>query len=299
VNLKTASFTDRTAAIAAFRAKLEELEDNSNFSWFNHKNGTAGREVTTFAGYLDLPTGDLLSKHQMQWRYRRQLTGNKPNKTDFVIKYKEANSFFPNLKPMTASPAWADAWSCKVEDNLKFVQCPTKPCFPDGACYRACPADGPPGIGLEAQEQAPKIKGNPGDAFAEQFTSVNQFKTIADVTAFFPDVASFFELGDASTALSVSKKQYRWIFEKVDLEFDEVKVESNFQLWYNSEEDLKNGAEPYKGEWSFAFDIEAGSETKTEQADQLLNWIGTMIPSVLVGPAGVTAEEAQGVQVVV
>jgi len=63
-------------------------------------------------------------------RYRRVLAGRDVNKSDFAIKYKEAAPFYPNLKPMTASAEWEDAYTCKVEDNfINISSAPTKLAF--------------------------------------------------------------------------------------------------------------------------------------------------------------------------
>jgi len=289
VNLNVADFTDRMAAIADFRAKLEELEDSKNFSWFKHK-GAAGRDTTQFAGYLDLSDGDLLSS--LNIRYRRVLAGKDVNKSDFAVKYKEAAPFYPNLKPMTASAEWEDAYKCKVEDNFKYFLCPHKACFPAGNCDTPCPELGPPGFGLEFQEQAPKIKGDPDERFSNEFTSVEQFQTVSDITQFFPNVADYWQLGDPSTALSVSKRQYRWIHDNIKMEFDDVKVECGFTLWYTSLEDLNAGTvAPERGFWSFSFDADP---TKEAQAKELLEWVATMIPSVLLGPAVMATSDVGG-----
>jgi len=214
-----------------------------------------------------LPGGDLLSKRNMQWRYRRDLSGSKVNKTDFVIKYKEGVPFYPNLKPFGTTPTWDDAYSCKVEDNLKYVVCPNALCFPNppGECYQPCGTPG--GIALEAQEQAPKLKGNPGDPFAEQYTSVGMFKTVADVSALFPDVADHFVL-DIGDALTVSKMQYRYINYKVNIEIDDLEIESSFVLFYSTEGDMTAGTALDKGEWSIA--LEEGDPAWAKQDEALL-----------------------------
>jgi len=220
IQLCVDEFANRDVGIQQFRAKLEAAEQH--FSWFQHKKDV-GTEYTQIANYLNLAPGnegntDLMDKHHLQFRYRRQLDGKKMNKTDFVVKFKTGKVRNPinKLAPMTPSSTWKDAWSCKVEDNVKYLPCPNAECFPQETCYSQCSnLNGMPGLGLESQEHSPKIKGNPGDPFAVKYTSASAFQTLADVTALLPDIATAFQLPPGTTPLKPTVPQWRYTYDDV------------------------------------------------------------------------------------
>jgi len=278
VNLCPADFKDRDAGIASFRNILTDLE--SVFSWFDHDEAEPGRAQMQIAEYLELPGNNLLNDHNLQFRHRRMISGKDAGEVDFTAKYKEGVAFYPpveNLKPMTAAAQWQDFWKCKVEDNVKYLACPYKPCYPVDQCSAPCPDKGPAGVGLEMQEQAPKMKSDADEAFAMAYPTASDVATLADVNTLFPDVVGHFNLGETSTPLHVSVTQYRYIFEKVITYINGAEVESEFVLFYNSLEDLNAGGAPASAVWSFKIEEGEDNWAYAGEADELLKAVGERI----------------------
>jgi hypothetical protein len=275
VNMRFDSFANRSSFISNFRRILEDLEDNRFPDWFKHK-GSTGRERFQKAEYLEL-AGNAFETRNLSFRFRRDISGAKENKTDFVVKFKSGNPSFA-AKPMTAAAGWRDSWSCKMESNLKRYQCPHQTCYPGSACDTECPELGPPGVGLEFKEQAAKIKSNADEAFAATYRSAAQFTQLSNITSFFPDVAQYFNLAPQDAPLRTSRIQFRYVFDKVELELNGTEVDSALTLWYTSENDLmSNDAVPYMGTWSFKTEQGSASWDKEALAEQVIMALGEVV----------------------
>jgi hypothetical protein len=265
-------FVNRSSLLTNFRNLLENLEDNRWPDWFKHK-GNSGRERYQKAEYLEME-GNAFEATDLSFRFRRDIHGAKMGRSDFAVKFKSGNASFA-AKPMVAATEWRASSSCKIESNLKHFLCPHRTCYPGSACDEACPELGSAGVGLEFKEQAAKIKGNADDAFAQQYESAAQFTQLSNITSFFPDVVQYFELAPLAAPLQISRTQFRYVFDKLELEFNGAKVESALTLWYATENDLmSNDAVPYMGAWSFKIELGEDNWGTDDLANQVIMAMG-------------------------
>lgn len=253
-----------------FRDFLEVLEDR--FDWFSHK-GSTGRQRFQDVSYFETSNEDLRNR-SLQFRYRRDVGGAKDNATDFTVKFKSGGENFAK-QPMTAASSWEDFWSCKTESNLKYLPCPREVCYPGEACSTPCPGQNiDPGLGLEAVEQASKIKSKGTETFAQNYSSPNQFTHLTNITSLFPHIAQHFLLGALETRLLVSRTQFRYVYDDISIKFEGEKVKASFTLFYTDAAEMSAGNAPSRGEWSFKLKEGTAAWGKAALAKSLIETIG-------------------------